>query len=824
MALAALKGGGWLLGSAFTFANLWAVRLRIRQFQVPARVGDLDFVEVVPANRLFAVTLLVAALIGVLFTIPLNDWTVLSMAWRGEAFVEYEGYFQRDLGFYVYWLPFEDAVYTWALIVIVAVTAIVTVLYSIMRDLQLVDRQIIASTHVRRHLTTLGALVLLLLAWSYRLDAYELLLWGSGPEGLFTRVDHMYTTRIDLALAVGTLAAALEVMRAGWVGQLRAAFVTVSLVLVGTLLLRKMGPCVVDRGAFVGTGDARDLVYEATRALFTRRAYHVEGMTFLSAPEVAVDSAAEAAPTVDGLPRATVPGLLSPAERQDRLRLAARDVVLWDADVLTRVRGGEDAAFTAVVPPVWQSAPGGPQAVLVTQTAAVSPVWDVRVVPGTAVGPSGAPLLIRHRGLGSRALPEPLIAPGLTEHRVVRGAALEALRSADAGVRGLRRADDFEAPRVPAAELLTLGDRLSHAWSTRDVSLLAVPAEANEPVAVVLHRDLSERIARVVPVLAQGTAVTPIVYEGGLLWAVDLYSASAHYPLSLRLQVAGAPRSYLRLAGLALVDAQTGRVSIVPVAAPDPLARTRFARIPELLLRADELPAAVRAQLPIPSDGSLAQLRAFTRVGSSRTGHVPRYVPDSLLGSLPFPVGTVDGSPGVVSWTVPVVDDAEQLVGVLEAMGGADRGTRWQPMAEPLPRWSTLATRVSSALDSVATGERRDADGPAIPGALRVRTVAGEPLARAPVVCERGRGVRLLALAASSHHELWTGTSPDALLDGTLAGGMRGAQTQRPLTSSERQAEVRRLYDTLREAMREGDWLRFGAALDSLGRTLDRVP
>ncbi len=819
MALAVLKGGGWVLGTAFAFVNLWAVRRRIREIQVPARVGDLDFVEVVPANRLFTMTLLVAALIGVLFTIPLDDWTIVSMAWRGEAFVEYEGYFQRDLGFYVYWLPFEDALYTWTLLVVVVVTAVVTALYSITRDLQIVERQLIASSQVRRHLTTLGSLVLLLLAWSYRLDAFELLLWGSGPDGLFTRVDHVYTMRVDLALAVGTLAAALIVMRAGWVGQLRAAFVTVTVVLVGTLLLRQAGPKLVEQGAFAGTTALRDRDYEATRALFTRRAYDVEGVTYLAAPDnpAGLTEGAEA-PTSD--PPGSLP---SPTMLRQRQRIAARDVVLWDGDVLARVRGPEESPFTTVVPPVWQSSPDGPQAVLVTRTTAVSPVWDIRVVPGTETAANGTPLLVRHRGLGSRALPEPLVAPGMSDYRVVRGEALEALQAADAGIRGLRRSDDFDAPRVPASELSTQWGRLAHAWTTRDLSLLTTSA-TDEPVAVVLHRDLIARISRIVPSLATGTAITPIVHEGGLLWAVDLYSASAHYPLSVRLQVAGAPRSYLRLAGLALVDAQTGRVTIVPVASPDPVARTRFARIPDLLLPASDLPAAVRAQLPIATDGALAQLRAFARVGSARTGHVSRYVPDSLPDSAPFPVGTLDGYPDVISWTVPVVDEAEQLVGVIEATGGPDRGTRWQPMAEPLPRWSALATRVSSALDSVATGARRDADGPAILGAMRVRTVAGEPLLVRPSYANEGGSVRLLALAATSHHELWTGTSPESLLDPGGSGNGTDAGPSRPLTAEGRRVQSRRLYDVMRDALREGDWLRFGAAFDSLGRTLDRVP
>jgi len=140
LATAVLKGMGWLVGSAFAFANLWAVRRTIRSIAVPTRVADLEFVELLPPKRLLHVTLAAAAAVGVLLTLPLDDWTLLSAVWRGVAFSEYEGYFQRDLGFYVYWLPFEQAMYTWALIAIVVVTVLVTVLYSLTRSLRFEDR------------------------------------------------------------------------------------------------------------------------------------------------------------------------------------------------------------------------------------------------------------------------------------------------------------------------------------------------------------------------------------------------------------------------------------------------------------------------------------------------------------------------------------------------------------------------------------------------------------------------------------------------------------------------------------------------------------
>jgi uncharacterized protein len=802
-----LKGAGWLVGSAFAFANLWAVRRTIRSIAVPTRVADLEFVELLPPRRPLHVTLAAAAAVGVVLTLPLDDWTVLSAAWRGIAFSEYEGYFQRDLGFYVYWLPFEGTLYTWALIAIVVVTALVTLLYALTRSLRFEERQLIANHHVRRHLTVLGALVLLLLSWSYRLDAYEMLLWGSGFDGLFTAVDHRYTTRIDVALAVATFAAALIVLRTGWIGQVRAAFITVSLVLVGSLGLRQLGPEIVQSGALVDTGDAVARDYEATRALFTRRAYGVETIRFEEAN-------GDSTPAPGVSPSGVTAGLAPDAH--------IGRTALWDATVLLGLRTSPEAAMPAVAPPVWQRGAFGPEAIVVTRTSAVTPVWDVRIVPGAQTGERGAPVLARDAALRGIALPEPLVAPGMFSHRLVETDAPLAPSLADGSGRLAARSGPFSDQRIPAAPLGNAVARLAHAWATRDISLLQDPGVDGTDASVVMYRDVRQRIARLAPRLVQGTAITPIMDGVALVWAIDLYSASEHYPLSVRFALAGAPRSYFRHAATALVDAATGAVRLVRVDTPDPIAATWLDLVPALVMTADELPDALRARLPIPSDGALGSLRAFTRVGSRRTGHTPSYVPDSLPGSEPFPVALTDN--GTIAWSVPLVNEADQLVGILEASGGTERRPIWRPIAEPLPRWSALTAKLGAALDSVTTEAAASADGPLVAGTIRVHAVAGRPWLVRPAYANEGGALHLVAIAATSETTAVAARSLDAFQRDLPVGSPIDVLPAEPRTDAWRAAESRRLYDAVRDALRRSDWIRFGATMDSLGRVLERTP
>jgi uncharacterized membrane protein (UPF0182 family) len=796
LATLALKLGGWVAGTAFAFANLWAVRLTIESIAVPTRVADLELVEVLPARRLLRVTLLAAAAVGVLLTLPLDDWTVLSAAWRGERFGEFEGYLQRDLGFYVHWLPFETALYTWALVAIVVVTALVTVLYALTRSLRFEGRALIANQHVRRHLTVLGVLVLLLLSWSYRLDAYELLLWGSGPDGLFTAVDHRYTTRIDVALALATFGGALVVLRTGWIGQLRAAFITVTLVLVAALGFRQLGPELVRNGGLLGTGDARTSDYDATRALFTRRAWAVDDM-----------------PVVE-------PGDSVPADRR-ALEDALGAVALWDAGALARARQLIEPAATVVTAPVWQAGDESPEAIVVTRTVAVAPTWDVRLVPGAVGDGRGAPVLSRHPALRGISLPEPLVAPGLTGHRLVDAdgpgrASAPRLRSGNEDGATWPVADPFADRRVPAARLGSALTRLAHAWATRDVSLLSGDARRGA-AAVVTHLDVTARLRRLAPTLAQGAAIVPILHGTTLLWAIDLYSASATYPLSHRFLAAGEVRSAMRHAATALVDAETGAVRLVRRGRGDPIARTWLGLVPELVLEEEELPPALRQRLPVPTDGVLATSRAFSRAGSRRAGPTARYVPDSVPGRDPFPVA--QGADGTIAWAVPLVDNADQLAGVLRARGGPSGGAEWHPLRTPRPRWTALTAALGRQLDSAIATLATERDGPLLTGTLRVLVRDGEAWLARPAYADEDGQWHLVAVAMASETTAFvvpiTGGAPRPSRAPDLPPGER---------EQLRLESARRHFEALRDALQRSDWLRVGAALDSLGRTLDRTP
>src|SRR5207248_678420 len=130
-----------------------------------------------------------------------------------------------------------------------------------------------------RHFTVLVGVFLLMLAWSFRLDMYSLLIDGSGPDGTFGYVDYKVGVSGDVLLALAALGSGVVVIWAGFAGQLRLALISTLFVITMTLLIRELAPVVVQHTGTDADRVLRERPYLATRATFTRRAFGVDAVS-----------------------------------------------------------------------------------------------------------------------------------------------------------------------------------------------------------------------------------------------------------------------------------------------------------------------------------------------------------------------------------------------------------------------------------------------------------------------------------------------------------------------------------------------------------------
>ena len=284
-------GIGWVIAVLLSFVNLSALGRSIGSLTLPRRLANVEFGEAVPRKYLDRFAFVLSIAIAAALTPALPNWTLLALARLHISFREADPYFQHDLAFYTTWLPFEKALYSWATLLVVSVSLLVVILYSLTPGLRWERAGLRMSARVRRHLSVLAALLLLITMWSYRLESYDLLIRGSGEAGVFSYVDHQWILPGLLLLSIATAAAAITVLLSGWTGQLRTSFVAVTVIVVLSVTVQEVVPLIVRRFTSNTVQIARERSYVATRADFTRRAYALNTSSYEALRKSAVSAA-----------------------------------------------------------------------------------------------------------------------------------------------------------------------------------------------------------------------------------------------------------------------------------------------------------------------------------------------------------------------------------------------------------------------------------------------------------------------------------------------------------------------------------------------------
>lgn len=143
--------------------------------------------------------------------------------------------------------------------------------------------------------------------------------------------------------------------------------------------------------------------------------------------------------------------------------------------------------------------------------------------------------------------------------------------------------------------------RLCIAWATGDMAKLPFSDDVTSESRVMMHRKISDRIARIAPFLFFDDDPYMIINsDGKLFWMVDAYTRSNRYPYSRSYNVAGRSVNYLRNSVKVTIDAYTGAVSYYVFDDVDPIISAYRGAFPELFKSADEMPAGLREHVRYP--------------------------------------------------------------------------------------------------------------------------------------------------------------------------------------------------------------------------------
>lgn len=530
--------------------------------------------------------------------------------------------FGRDVGFYVFRLPFLTFLTDWLFGVVVVVTMVTAGAHYLNGGIRLpTDRRPVpgglVSGAVKAHLSVLFAALALLKAVSYWLDRYELTLSTRGVVrgASYTDVTAQLPA-IQLLMLISVLAAGLFLYNIGRRGWLLPA-VAVGLWGLVAVLVGGVYPALIQRFRVEPAESTREAEYIARNIKATRAAM---GLDKVAVKPFAYDES------------------LSAEALQNNVE-TIRNVRLWDPLILRRTyqRLQEVRTFYRFTDvDIDRYKVEGDQTQIVLSARELNPdslpsdTWENRhlafthgygavLSPANAVTSDGQPdFLVKN-------IP-PQGEPPITQPRLYHGEAIGGYAIVNSGrdeIDYLKEDGTAVTNRYDGTGgvgIGSVGRRLAFALRFGDVNPL-ISGFMTGDSKILYMRDIRERVEKIAPFLHYDADPYPVVIDGRITWLIDAYTTSDRYPYA---QQADAGRvsegsglahdfNYIRNSVKVAIDAYNGDATFYVVDPKDPIAAAYAKAFPDLFTSGNEVPDDLRAHFRYPEDMFRVQTNMWGR-------------------------------------------------------------------------------------------------------------------------------------------------------------------------------------------------------------------
>ena len=597
------QAGLFLAAGAVFFAIVYGNIMLARRFAPRYRIGpDSELTErgqvpdrlvrlLIPA--LLVLPTLIAAGVGA------AAWEEFLKFLNGSSFGMADPVFGRDVGFYLFTLPFLrtlQSFFWWTLIFTFLVTA---GMHFFDFAITWSGDRIAFAPHVKAHLSVLLGLVMFTLGAGYLLKGYVLMF---SPRGVvfgasYTDVHAQLPVYKFLAVvaAISGILFLINIYFRGW--KLPAA--AIAIIILTAIFAGRVYPFIVQQYQVSPNELDKEQQYIQYNIDFTRRAFDLEPIQ--DQPFAAVDNLTPAdiqanAATTNNI-RLWEPNTLG--QTYNQIQVIRPYYGFQDIDVDRYTIGGKLQQVmlssrelrTAALPTAaqtWQN-----QHLVYTHGYGIA---MSTVAQATA---EGLPQLI------IKDIPPVSSFPELT----VQNPAIYYGQQASDYVVVKTNTQEFDYPKGDENVYTTyagqggvnvsgIRSRLAFSWRFASLKLLVSGAIESDS-RILIHRDIGDRIRNIAPFLQYDRDPYVVLVDGRLFWIQDAYTTSSDYPYS-QPDVDGT--NYIRNSVKVVVDAYNGDVTFYVVDPSDPVVQTYGKIFPKLFTPGDQMPDEIKKHLRYPED------------------------------------------------------------------------------------------------------------------------------------------------------------------------------------------------------------------------------
>ncbi len=626
-----VKVGMFLVFGAVFFVAMWAsLAVAHRLAPAPATLGPEDEVarryHRTVARHAVAVrtaVALVTALIAASST--LGQWQSYLLYRYGVPFGTKDPQFHKDIGYFVFELPFLSFVENWAFLSLLVVTIVTVAAHYVAGGIRPHQKTQRVAPQVKVHLSVLLALIALVKAWGYELARYQLDTSTNGyVQGASYTDVHARLPALELLIWVSVAAAVVllvNVRMRGWmlpvlaVGTWAIVAIVAGAVYPALLQVLKVNPA---QNALERPYIQRNIA--ATRAAFGLN--DVKTVTFSADQQVSQQQLDAAQQSLNDV-RLWDPSVTSQTfTKQQQIRgyysfnALATDRYVVNGKLTPVVVGVRQVDDTGLPSQGWvnthlQYTHGyGMIVALANQaTGGGEPVFGVSNVPDTSA--PGLPAITQpdvYYGLPS--------ADGGTARYVVADSAQpEVDYQTNAGT---TRESHYQGNG--GIKLSNLFTRAAFALRFGDLNLL-ISNRITPQSRLLMYRDVQHAITAAAPFLSLDSSPYPVVVNGQIDWVQNAYTTTSQYPYSQDADTAILPNAsglpavvnYVRNSVVVVTNAYTGKMTFYVVDPSDPIIRTWERAFPTMFTPGSKMPATLRAHLRYPKDVFMLQAQTYGR-------------------------------------------------------------------------------------------------------------------------------------------------------------------------------------------------------------------
>jgi uncharacterized membrane protein (UPF0182 family) len=564
-----------------------------------------------------SVSLLFGLVAGVSMSAQWNQWILFR---DGSDVGVRDAIFDTDVGFYLFKLPFISSVLSWAFASLVFILLITVVAHYLNGGIRLQAPGRRATPQVKAHISVLLALLAMVKAFDYWFERYGLTFStrgavdGAGYTDVNAQLPVLY-----LLLLISVLSCVLfivNIWRRGWV----LPVVAVGLWGIVVVLAGAAYPAFIQRVIVEPEESTREAPYIENNIAATRQALglddvEVQAFEYDGTREAAVKAVQDNPATIRNV-RLLDPKIVGPAYQNLQAVRGYYRFVDLDVDRYQIRRDDGSIDMTQVVLANRDLDPGNvPGSSWEAQHLAYTHGYGMAMSPSNATDSSGRPDFIVSDV--PVAIDEDRIDLEIEQPQIYFGEGMDGYAVVGTSRNEVDYLDDL-GNSVPYTYDGQGGVDLD-SWFRRAAFFLRMDFEWNllfsgyieDRSRIIYGRDVKQRVEDVAPFLSFDADPYPVTVGGRIMYVLDGYATSNHYPNAQRADMSGLPPesglyqadvNYIANSVKAVIDAYEGTVKLYVVDEEEPIVKAYRQAFPDLFADDDELPAELREHYRFPED------------------------------------------------------------------------------------------------------------------------------------------------------------------------------------------------------------------------------